>query len=318
MAVLHLTEDEVRGLLTMDMAIESVETAFRKMALEEAFNVPRSRCQTDHTMLHVLPAAAKTLGVIGFKAYITTRTGTRFHVTIYDGKTGEMLSIMQADLLGQMRTGAASAVATKYLARKDASTAGIFGSGKQARTQLLGVSRVRKLARAVVYSPNAERRSAFAQEMSQQCGFEVAAAAVPENAAKDLDIICTATTSREPVLHGEWLSPGQHLNIAGSNFLAKTEIDIEVIKRANLVAIDSKDQGRMEAGDLVAALEQGVLEWIDVAELGRIVATRSAGRQSPQDITLFKSLGIGLEDIAVAHKIYQAAKDANVGRWIEM
>src|SRR3954471_4730494 len=119
MPVLHLTEDEVRGLLTMEMAIEAVESGLRKMALEEAFNVPRSRCQTDHVMLHVLPAAAKTLGVIGFKSYVTTRTGATFHVTIYDGKTGEMLALLQADHLGQMRTGAASAVATKHLARKD-------------------------------------------------------------------------------------------------------------------------------------------------------------------------------------------------------
>ncbi len=118
MAVLHLTEDEIQNLLTMDMAIEAVEAGLRKMALEEAFNVPRSRCQTDHVMLHMLPAAAKTLGVIGFKAYVTTRGGAKFRVTIYDGKTGEMLSIMQADYLGQMRTGAASAVATKYLAQR--------------------------------------------------------------------------------------------------------------------------------------------------------------------------------------------------------
>src|SRR5438477_10936940 len=106
MAVLHLNEDEVKSLLTMDMAIEAVETGLRKMALEEAVSVPRARCQTDHAMLHVLPAAAKTLGVIGFKAYVTTKAGARFHVTIYDGKTGEMLAILQADYLGQVRTGA--------------------------------------------------------------------------------------------------------------------------------------------------------------------------------------------------------------------
>jgi ornithine cyclodeaminase/alanine dehydrogenase-like protein (mu-crystallin family) len=318
MAVLHLTEDEAKSLLTMDMAIEAVEIGLRKMALEEAFSVPRSRCQTDHTMLHVLPASAKTLGVIGYKAYVTSRTGTRFHITIYDGKTGEMLSIMQADYLGQVRTGAASAVATKHLARQDASTVGIFGSGKQARTQLLGVSRVRKLTRAVVYSPNEDRRTVFAKEMSSECGVEVVPAKVPEEAARGLDVISTATKSREPVLFGAWLSPGQHINAAGSNFLGKAEIDIEVVKRSNVVVIDSKDQGRLEAGDLVAALDLGVLDWIDVAELGRVVAMRSPGRQSAEDITLFKSLGIGLEDIAVAIKVYQKAKEAGVGRWIDV
>jgi len=318
MPVLHLTEDEVRGLLTMDMAIEAVEVGFRKVALEEAFTVPRSRCQTDHVMLHVLPAAAKTLGYIGFKAYATSKSGTRFHVTLYDGKTGEMVSVMQADYLGQMRTGAASGVATKHLARKDSSTCGVFGSGKQARTQLLAVSKVLKLSRGVVYSRSEDKRAAFAREMTAASGIEVVPAARPEEAARGLDIICTATTSREPVLFGAWLSPGQHLNIAGSNFLAKSEIDVEVVKRASLVVTDCKDQGRLEAGDLVAALDQHVLEWIDVAELGRVVAMRTPGRQSPEDITLFKSLGVGLEDIAVAAKVYQQAKDAGVGRWLEV
>src|SRR6476646_10844895 len=196
----------------MDLAVEAFEAALRKMALEEAFNVPRARCQTDHAMLHVLPAAAKTLGVIGYKAYVTTRTGARFHVTIYDGKTGEMLAVMQADHLGQMRTGAASAVATKHLSRKDSTSVGIFGAGKQARTQLLGVSKVRKLTRAVVWSPSQERRAAFAREMSEEIGVEVISAAKPEDAARGMDVICTATSAREPVLFGAWLSPGQHVN----------------------------------------------------------------------------------------------------------
>src|SRR5690349_17584022 len=310
MPVLHLTEDEVRGLLTMEEAIAAVESALRKMALEEAFNVPRARCQTDHAMLHVLPAAAKTLGVIGYKAYVTTRAGARFHVTIYDGKTGEMLALMQADYLGQVRTGAASAVATKYLARQDAATAGIFGAGKQARTQLLGVSKVRKLTRAVVWSPSEERRKAFAADMSTACAVEVTPATTPEEAARGLDVICTATSAREPVLFGAWLSPGQHVNAVGSNYLAKAEIDVAVVKRANTVTIDSKEQGRLEAGDLVAALDQGVIEWTDVAELGRVVAMRAPGRRAAQDVTLFKSLGIGLEDIAVAKRVYEKAQAA--------
>ena len=318
MAVLHLTEDEVRGLLTMDEAIPAVESALRKMALEEAFNVPRARCQTDHVMLHVLPAAAKTLGVIGYKAYVTSRAGAKFYVTIYDGKTGEMLAVMQADYLGQVRTGAASAVATKHQARKDATTTGIFGAGKQARTQLLGISKVRKLTRAVVWSPSEDRRKAFAAEMSAACGIEVVPAANPEEAARGLDVICTATSAREPVLFGAWLSPGQHVNAVGSNYLAKAEIDVEVVQRAKVVTIDSKDQGRLEAGDLVAALDRGVIEWIDIAELGRVVAMRAAGRQSAEDITLFKSLGIGLEDVAVAKKVYEKAKEAGAGRWLEI
>src|SRR5262245_39748535 len=318
MAVLYLTEDDVRQVLTMESTIEAVEAGLRKMALEEAFTIPRTRCQTDQTVLHVLSAAAKTLGYLGFKAYTTNRRGNRFHVTIYDGKTGEMAAILQADWLGQMRTGAASAVATKFLARPDATTLGLFGSGWQARTQLLGVSKVRALKRVNVYSPNTDRRTAFAREMSATCEIDVAPVAEPEQAARNMDIIVTATNSREPVLKGEWLSPGMHLNVVGSNFLAKSEIDVEVIRRSNVIVIDSKDQGQLEAGDFVAALDQGVLSWADVKELGRIVAGRGEGRQSPQDVTLFKSLGIGLEDVAVAGRVFAKAKEAGIGKWLDL
>jgi ornithine cyclodeaminase/alanine dehydrogenase-like protein (mu-crystallin family) len=318
MPVLYLTEAEVKQVLSMELAIEGVEAGLRKMALEEAFNNPRTRCQTDHTMLHVLPAAAKTLGVLGFKAYTTTRTGPRFHLTLYDGKTGEMIALMQADILGQMRTGAASAIATKYLATPDAATVGIFGTGRQARTQLLGITKVRRISKACVWSPNAGHRQSFAAELSASCGIEVVPVSTPEEAARNQDIICTATAAREPFLKGEWLSPGQHLNIIGSNFLAKSEIDVEVVRRANFICIDSKDQGKLEAGDFVAALDQRIFEWYDVQELCRIVAGRVPGRQSPGDITLFKSLGIGLEDIAVGVKVLAKAKEAGLGTWLEL
>lgn len=318
MPVLHLNEAEVRQLLTVDMAIEAVEAGLRKMALEEAFAVPRARCQTDHTMLHVLPAAAKTMGVIGYKAYTTNKAGNHFHVTIYDAKSGAMLALLQADWLGQMRTGAASAVATKHLARKDATTLGVFGSGKQARTQVLAIAKVRPLTHVYVYSSNEEHRKHFALEMTTACDVPVTSVAHPQEAAIGRDIVCTATNAREPVLLGAWVEAGQHLNIIGSNFLAKTEIDVDVVKRSNVVVIDSKDQGRLEAGDLVAALDQGVLEWIDITELGRIVAQRATGRQAPEDVTLFKSLGLGLEDIAVAIKVYQKAQEQGVGRWLDL
>src|SRR5215471_5509043 len=158
MPFLLLTEDDVRQVLNMEMALQAVEEGLRKLALDEAVNVPRSRAQTDHAMLHILSAAAKSLGYIGFKAYSMSRKGAQFHVALYDGKSGALLSMMQADYLGQMRTGAASGVATQYMARHDAVAVGCFGSGKQARTQLLAVCKVRKIRRVQVYSPNEEHR----------------------------------------------------------------------------------------------------------------------------------------------------------------
>jgi ornithine cyclodeaminase/alanine dehydrogenase-like protein (mu-crystallin family) len=317
MAVLILTEDDVRQVLTMDLALQAVEEGLRKMALDEVQNIPRSRAQTDHGMLHVLSAAAKTLGVMGYKAYSTTRKGANFHVGLFDGKTGALLALMQADYLGQVRTGAASGVATQYMARMDATEVGLFGSGKQARTQVLAVCKVRKVRRVQVYSPNAENRRRFAAEMSEACGCQVEPVPRPEMAAEDKDIVITATSSREPVLNGYWLAEGTHLNVIGSNFITKAEVDAVAVRRCDSIVVDSKDQARLEAGDFVQPLEDGSIHWADVHELGQVIVGRFTGRAHPQDVTMFKSLGIAIEDVAVAARVYAAARAAGLGKEID-
>jgi alanine dehydrogenase len=317
MSVLLLSEDDVRRLLTMDEALEAVEVALRKLALDEAENVPRSRCRTDHAMLHVLPASAKALGVIGYKAYVTGKGGTNFQVALFDGRTGEQLALMQADYLGQVRTGAASGVATRLLARPDSATVGLYGTGKQARTQLLAVCKVRSISRVHVYSRDAERRRRFAEEMSRECGTEVVPVDRPEAAAEGLDVVITATSSREPVLNGAWVAEGSHLNIVGSNFLGKAEIDVETVRRAGLIVVDSKEQAKIESGDLLPAIEQGVLHWTSVFELGQVLVGATRGRTDAREITLFKSHGIGIEDIAVAARVHARAKEQGVGRTLD-
>ena len=316
MAVLYLTEDEVGRLLAMDLALEAVEAAFRKLALDEAENVPRQRCRTDHVMLHVLPAAAKTLGAIGLKAYTVSKAGARFQVTLFDPKVGGMTALIEADLLGQYRTGAASGVATKKLARPDAAAVGCYGTGKQARTQILAVCKVRRVKTVKVYGRDPERRNAFAAQLAAETGVEVVPVENPEDAAKGQDIVITATSAREPVLKGEWLAEGAHVNLIGSNFLSKSESDVEVFRRANLVTVDSKDQARLEAGDFVAALNAGVLKWEDVYNLAPVLVGKYPGRESPRDVTVFKSLGLGIEDIAVAVRLVQLARQKGIGREI--
>jgi len=316
MAVLYLTEAEVGRLVTMDLALEAVEAAFRKLALDEAENVPRRRCQTDQVVLHVLPAAAKTLGAIGFKAYTTSRQGARFHVTLFDPKTGAMTAILEADLMGQFRTGAASGVATKKLARPDASTVGCIGTGKQARTQLLAVCKVRPVKQVKVYGRDPEKRQAFADQLTAETGVQVVPVESAEAAGRGLDIIITATSAREPVLKGEWVGEGMHLNLVGSNFLAKAEADVEVFRRATLVTVDSKEQARLEAGDFVAPLNAGVLQWSEVYDFAPVLVGKYPGRQSPQDVTVFKSLGLGIEDIALAVRLVELARQQGLGREI--
>ncbi len=315
MAVLFLSEENIRQLLTMDMALAAVEEAFRKHADEEAKNVPRARCHVDGAMLHVLAGAVP--GWVGYKAYGTSRKGANFHVGLLDGETGELKAFMQADHLGQVRTGAASGLATRIMANLDASEVGLFGSGKQARTQLEAICKVRNIRRIQVYSPNEERRRSFCAEMSAHLQVEVQPVPRPEMAAQDKDIVITATTSREPVLSGDWLSEGTHLNVVGSNYLNKAEVDAITVRRSEVIVVDSMEQAKIEAGDFVQALEDGSMQWADVHELGQILVGRFSGRRHPEDVTLFKSLGIGLEDVAVAGKVYEAAVQSKTGKWLE-
>lgn len=317
MSVLLLNEDEVRQVLTMEMALEAVENGLRKLALDEGQNVPRARTQTDHAMQHVMSASAKTLGYMGYKAYATSRKGAEFHVGLFDGKTGALVALLKADYLGQVRTGAASAVATRLMARPDATEIGIIGSGKQARTQLEAICKVRRIRRASVYSPNEERRRHFAETMTDLCRTEIVPVSSPEQAVEEKDIVVTATTSREPVLNGQWIAEGTHINAIGSNFLGKAELDAVAIRRCKTVVVDSKDQARIEAGDFAQALDDGSLQWSNVYELGQVIVGRYPGRHHPQDVTLFKSLGIAIEDVAVAGKVYEKAQAMGIGRRVE-
>ncbi len=314
MAVLYLTEEDVARVLTIDLALDAVSAAFRKLAIDEAVNIPRQRCQTDLAMLHILPAAAKTLGVLGFKAYTTTKASAKFHVTLYDGKSGEMIAIMEADLLGQFRTGAASGIATKKLARTDAKTVGCIGTGKQARTQVLAMCKVRPIQSVHVYGRDTTRCKNFAEQLTTETGIEVRAVDRPEAAVVGRDIVITATTSREPVLLGEWVTKGQHLNLIGSNQLAKAESDIEVFRKATVIAVDSKEQAKVEAGDFVAALAAGVINWSDLFDFAPLLIGKYPGRESADDVTIFKSLGLGIEDIALAARVLERAKQEGMGR----
>lgn len=317
-SVLLINEDDVRRLLTMDLALEAVEAGLRKMALDEAHIIPRARVVTDHAVLHTMGAAAKSLGFMGSKVYSTSRKGhAQFIVSLFDGKTGYLVALIQADYLGQVRTGAASGIATRIMSRLDSTEVGIIGSGKQARTQIEAICKVRNIRKVSVYSPNEEHRRTFAEEMSRKCEVEVVPVSRPEDAAQNKDIIVTATTSREPVLMGSWVSQGTHINAAGSNMLGKAELDVEVIRKCADVVVDSKDQARVEAGDFQQPLEDGALHWADIRELGQVMVGRYAVRKQPQDVTLFKSLGIAVEDVAVAGKLYLKAVAEGAGRPLE-
>jgi ornithine cyclodeaminase/alanine dehydrogenase-like protein (mu-crystallin family) len=265
-------------------------------------------------MLHTMSAAAEYLGAAAWKAYTTTREGARFHVGLYDAAAGELRAVIEADYLGQLRTGAASGVATEYMARPDAKLVGLFGTGKQARTQLKAICTVRRIERVEVYSRDAQRRTAFAEEMSEFCGVEVVPSSIPDDVAAEKDIVITATTSKSPLFEGRALEEGTHLNVVGSNFLGKAEIDVDTVRRTQHIVCDSIEACRVEAGDFVAALEQGVTDWRLMTELGDVVSGRQTGRATPDDITLFKSVGLAIEDLALAAKIAELAAQEGLGK----
>jgi alanine dehydrogenase len=256
------------------------------------------------------------MGALGMKVYTVARSGARFYTLLFDPESGELLSILHSDKLGQMRTGAASGVATRHLAREDASTLGLYGSGWQAESQLEAIAAVRDLERVIVHSRSEESRKRFAEKMSERLGMEVETTHAPDEPAAQ-DIVATATSAREPVLLGEWLRPGAHVNAAGSNFLFKSEIDREVVSRASFVCVDSREELGLEAGDLLKPLETGLILPEAIYELGQVIAGQVEGRRGPEDITLFASQGLALEDMAAARVVYDRAVERDAGREIE-
>ena len=315
---LFLTEEEVTRLLPMNDALRLVEQSFRAQNAEAAVNRSRERIVLPHFSLHYMAAALVEENLVAMKIYTVARGGLRFLVLLYDGSTGELLALMEADQLGRIRTGAASGVATKYLAPPDAGRVGVLGTGRQARTQLEAVAAVRKLHSAAVYGRNPGRRSAFCRELSEKLKLEVREAENSEAAVRDADIVITATTSAEPVLRGEWLRLGAHVNAIGANMANRREVDSETIKRASLIAVDSLEQSREESGDLIAGLPEAERGWEDVIELHQVVAGKHSGRTSPEAVTIFKSNGIALWDLAVATHIERQARAKGLGRQWEM
>lgn len=311
------TEDDVAELLSMKDAVACVDKAFDLLASGDAVNKPRQRVRVDKLMLHVLPAGSTTLGYVGLKAYTTGPSGARFYFLMFDAVGGELVAMMEADRLGQIRTGAASGVATRYMAREDATSVGIYGTGWQARSQLEAIVEVRSIESIVAYGRNAERREKFCAEVSESLGVPVTPAESPE-AAAEADILVTVTNSREPVLKGEWLRAGQHINAAGSNNLKRLELDADAVTRSSFIAADSVEQAKLECGDLAAVVGSGGIAWDDVHELAEVVSGDTEPRQSEDDITLFESQGLAIEDVAAAKHVYETGRERNRGRVLEL
>ena len=308
---LLLKEEDVRSLLSMDMALAAMEELFRERGNGQAMVRPRTRMAMPGGSNNLMAGwVGGSVNSYGLKVYGGPRGGGRpptgMVVLVYDSSTGTLLSILEAGLLGRMRTGAASGIATKYMARQDASTVGMIGTGSQAATQLEAVCAVRKIQQVWVYSRTREKREGFSQRMSQELGVPVTAVDSGEACVREADVVITITNAAQPVLEGAWLKEGTHINAAGNNNMLHREVDGEAILHASLIVTDDNPQARMECGELIAATAQGIVRWEEIHELGDVVVGRVPGRPAPESITLFESQGVATEDVATARAVYEA------------
>ena len=313
---LFLNDQEVAQLLPMGECIDVLDQAFAHAGEGKVDNRPRNRIRMPGGFFHSMVASNAGQGVFGYKEYPSFggRGSAKMIVILYDYETGGLLSCMEAGRLGQIRTGAASGVATKYMAKKDAATMAVIGSGFQARTQLEAVCAVRDIKEVKVFSRREERREEFAKRSSESLSVDVKAVDSAEECVNGADVVIVITSAREPALLGEWLSPGAHINAAGGNHWMRREIDEEAVLRSEVIVVDDLDQAKIECGDLLWLEPRGSFRWDMAKELQDVVSGQVNGRPSADSITLFESMGLALEDIAAAQLVYNKAKEQGIGQ----
>ena len=309
--MIHITEEQVRETLPMARAIDLVEEAFRRLDDGRAVNHARRRVMLDNgAWLHYMAAGDNEDGYLATKVYATRpRVGARFAVLLFDAESTELLATVDANALGQIRTGAATGVATRFLARPEARRLGMIGCGFQAETQLEAMASVLDLERTLVYSRSPVRREGFARKMSERLGIAVRAVDSAEAAVAESDAVVTITTAREPLFAADVVPAGCHINAAGSNHAKRVEVGADTVARSKVIAVDSIEQARMEAGDLIQAHEAGSLDWGRVVAVSSIVAGKTAGRGSAEDVTLFESQGLAIQDLMAAAHVYREVVD---------
>ena len=310
---LYLTEAEVNEMLTMDIALEALDEVFRARSAGEVPNEPRYRLAAGNGSLNFMAATWPKKGWAGHKSYVSGD----FRVSLF-GTNGEgLLAVIGAGRMGQVRTGAASGIATKYMSRENSTSVGIIGSGYQAETQLEAVCAVRDIRDVKVFSRTPEKREKFAVTMGGRLGVNVSAVDSKEAAAEGVDVLVAVTSSVEPVITGDMVEPGMHINAAGNNSWMKRELDTAAIVKADLVACDDIDQTRIECGELMRAVEVGRFSWESMVRLDRIVAGLRTARYSDDDVTLFESQGVAFEDLAVCGRLYEIALEQRIGTALE-
>ena len=304
---LYLTESDVSSLLEPADAVEVIEECFQRMARGVVENAPRRRLQLEEGSLADMAASDRELGVAGAKLYTASPVGATFVVCLFDAEKSELAAVIEADQLGRLRTGAASGVAARYLARQGARTLGVLGCGHQAETQVACIrAALPSIERVVAYCRTPERLDSFCRRVDADAGES-------HRDSGAQDIVVTMTNSPDPVLRGEWLAPGALVIAAGANVASRRELDNTVLERASFVCCDSLETARLESGDLIEPVQAGVLDWLEVHEFHEVVSGEVAGRQSDADVVVFKSNGIAAWDVALGAEALRRAREQGVG-----
>jgi alanine dehydrogenase len=307
---LYVSESEVAELLSPREALDAIEACFIRLARGVVENRTRTRISLEDGVFAYMAAADRELGLAGLKTYAWLPDGTPFVVLLFDLSGANLAAVIEADKLGQLRTGAASGVAATFLAKTGARTLGVIGCGWQAESQVACIREaVPTIERVVVYCRSEERLEDF-------CGRVGAEAGESHRDAGEQDIVVTVTTSKDPVLRGEWLQPGALVCAVGANDPNARELDNAVLERATFVCCDSREQARLESGDLIEPVEAGVLDWLEVHELQEVVAGSVPGRGSDADVVVFKSNGLAAWDVAIGAELVRRARERGAGATI--
>ncbi len=298
---IYLNEQNAAEFIDMPAAVAVVRAAFVAQAKGEAVNIPRTRLAFGSRRLNVMAGGSGGGERYALKCY----GSASYHTLLYSAEQG-LIAIMEANVLGQIRTGAASAVASEVMARRNSGRVALIGAGRQARTQILALHAVGLVKEVAVFARNRDRCAAFSARVAAELALPVRAAATGQEAVRDAEIVVTATNSATPVVMSEWLAPGTHLNAMGANAANRRELDPQIVMRAGTIATDDVEQAKTEAAEFIDLATSGQLDWGRVVPLHQIAGARDF-RREPDAITLFKSLGVGLEDLAIASLLYDRA-----------
>ncbi len=310
---LFLRDDDVAQCVSIDAMLDAIETMQTRYGHGEAYNLGRRKIIAGTGMLSVMGGGLFYEGVLGVKTYTVVRGSYSFQVSLYDATTGKLLCYTQANRLGQLRTGATTGVAVRHLSCEGPLQVGIVGTGGQAPTQLQSVASVREISGVKAFSRDPERRAAFASRMSESMGVTVKAANSNEDAVRDCDLVIGIAATTEPVVKGSWLKEGATVIGAGPTTWRVSEVDEETLTRADKLFVDSLDQVSIEAGDISAAVDKGLLNWSQLSELRHAVCGAISGRDNYKQIVYAKLMGTGVADVAAAKLAYDSAMERGLG-----